>query len=150
MRAVVQRVSRASVHVDQTVTGKIGQGLLVLLAVEKNDTEKDLHWLLDKLSVLRIFSNEDGKFDLSLEDIQGSILLVSQFTLYGDCRKGRRPNFDRSAPPDLAEELYNKGIEYLRAKGIPTETGQFGAMMDVELVNDGPVTLIIDSPNSSE
>src|SRR5690606_15809084 len=107
----------------------------------------DLHWILDKICALRIFSNHDGKFDLSLEDVKGSVLLVSQFTLYGDCRKGRRPSFDQSAPPETAKPLYQLGIDYLRAKGIPTETGIVGAMMDVELINDGPVTLIIDSPS---
>lgn len=146
MRAVIQRVSRAEVRVDGSVTGKIEQGLVVLLAVETNDTETSLQWLLDKICVLRIFSNADGKFDLSLEDVKGSILLVSQFTLYGNCNKGRRPSFDRSAPPEHAEKLYEQGITYLREKGIHTETGIFGAMMDVDLINDGPVTLILDSP----
>lgn len=146
MRAVIQRVSRALVRVQDDITGEISNGILVLLAVEKDDTEADLVWVMDKICSLRIFSNSEGKFDLSLEDVQGSILLVSQFTLYGDCRKGRRPSFDRSAPPLLAEQLYEQGINYLRQKRIHTETGKFGAMMDVELVNDGPVTLIIDSP----
>lgn len=146
MRAVIQRVSRAEVRVDGTITGKIQQGLVVLLAVETNDTETDLKWLLDKICVLRIFSNANGKFDLSLEEVKGSILLVSQFTLYGNCNKGRRPSFDRSAPPEHAEKLYEQGITYLREKGIHTETGKFGAMMDVDLINDGPVTLILDSP----
>jgi D-tyrosyl-tRNA(Tyr) deacylase len=147
MRAVIQRVSRAEVRVDGAITGKINHGLVILLAVETQDTESDLKWIMDKICVLRIFSNDAGKFDLSLEDVKGSILLVSQFTLYGNCNKGRRPSFDRSAPPNIAERLYQQGISYLREKGIHTETGKFGAMMDVDLINDGPVTLILDSPN---
>lgn len=146
MRAVIQRVSHAEVRVNNDITGKIGTGILVLLAIEKEDTETELHWLLDKICALRIFSNDAGKFDLSLQDVNGSVLLVSQFTLYGDCRKGRRPSFDRSAPPQYAEQLYVQGTAYLRQKGIHTETGKFGAMMKVELINDGPVTLIIDTP----
>ncbi len=149
MRAVIQRVSRAEVRVDGKITGEIGRGILILLAVAKEDTEKDLTWLMDKIRTLRIFPNEEGKFDRSVEDIDGEILVVSQFTLYGDCKKGRRPGFDLSAPPAKAEPMYEKAIEYLRSCGIKTEAGRFAAMMDVELVNDGPVTLIIDSPNSS-
>jgi len=116
MRAVIQRVSRAEVRVHHEITGTIGNGILVLLAVEKDDTETGLRWLLDKICSLRIFSNEDGKFDLSLEEVNGSILLVSQFTLYGDCHKGRRPGFDRSAPPELAERLYEQGISIYAKK----------------------------------
>ncbi len=146
MRAVIQRVSRAEVRVEGKCVGKIERGLLVLLAVSKEDTDDDLTWLMDKIRKLRIFPDEQGKFDQSVEDINGQILVVSQFTLYGDCRKGRRPGFDASARPEKAEPMYEKAVEYLRSKGIHTEGGVFGAMMEVELVNDGPVTLIIDSP----
>jgi len=150
MRAVVQRVARAEVRVDGVIVGKIGCGLLTLLAVAKEDTEADLHWLLDKICGLRIFPNEQNKFDRSLEEISGEILLVSQFTLYGDCRKGRRPGFESAAPPELAQPMVEKAIDYLRAKGIPTQAGIFGAMMQVELVNDGPVTLILDTPPKND
>ena len=148
MRAVIQRVSRAEVRVNGKITGSIGRGLLILLAVSKEDTDVQLRWMLDKIRGLRIFPNDEGKFDRSLENIQGEALIVSQFTLYGDCRKGRRPGFDASAPPEIAEPLYDRAIEYMRSKGIKTESGVFGAMMEVELVNDGPVTLILDSPVS--
>ena len=147
MRAVIQRVSRADVKIDGVTTGSIQKGLLVLLAVAKEDTEADLRWLLDKICSLRIFPNDDGKFDRSLEDVGGEILLISQFTLYGDCRKGRRPGFDRSAPPEIAQPLYEQAVAYLNQIGIKTASGVFGAMMQVSLVNDGPVTLIVDSPS---
>lgn len=145
MKAVIQRVSRAEVRVSGHVTGKIEKGLLVLLAVAKGDEEKDLEWLIDKITTLRIFPNEEGKFDRSLIDIQGSILWVSQFTLLGDCRKGRRPGFDQSAPPDQARILYEKAIEITTTKKITTQSGQFGAIMEVDFINDGPVTFIVDS-----
>ncbi|RJP26379.1 MAG: D-tyrosyl-tRNA(Tyr) deacylase [Candidatus Omnitrophota bacterium] len=147
MRAVIQRVARAEVRVHHAITGKIARGLLVLLAVAKEDTDNDLHWLMDKIRSLRIFPNEQGKFDRSVEEIGAEILIVSQFTLYGDCRKGRRPGFDASAPPEIAAPMYERAIAYLREKGIKTEAGIFGAIMEVELLNEGPVTLIIDSPS---
>lgn len=145
MKAVLQRVSRASVSVDGNIVGKIGTGLLILLGVAKDDSHDDIQWLIDKICNLRIFTNQDGKFDLSLLDVKGELLIVSQFTLFADCRKGRRPNFDAAAPPQKAQHLYEQCVEYSRSKGIKTETGQFAAMMDVELVNDGPVTIQIDS-----
>lgn len=145
MKAIVQRVQESRVEVNGTITGKIGNGLLVLLGVGKQDTEEDVRWLFDKICNLRIFANDSGKFDYSLLDINGHILIVSQFTLFGDCRKGRRPNFEKAAPPELARSLYIYSIEYCRSKGIETGEGEFGAMMDVHLINDGPVTLIIDS-----
>lgn len=145
MRAVVQRVSRARVRVDERVTGEIGHGLLVLLGVAKTDVEADAARLADKISTLRLFSDENGKMNRSLQEIGGAVLAVSQFTLHGDCRKGRRPSFDRAAPAEKAELLYEKFIHTLRTRGVPVETGEFQAMMDVELVNDGPVTVIVDT-----
>lgn len=147
MRAVVQRVGRARVTVGDETTGEIQNGLLVLLAVAKTDTETEALRLADKIAGLRIFSDNDanGKMNLSVEETGGSILVVSQFTLYGDCRKGRRPGFDRSAPAELAESLYRKFIDAMRGRGLTVETGAFQAMMDVELVNQGPVTLIVDT-----
>lgn len=149
MRIVLQRVSQAEVRVDGNVVGKIGPGLLILLGVAKDDTESDLDWLVEKVCNLRIFPNEAGKFDRSIKDISGEILVVSQFTLYGDCRKGRRPDFTEAAPPQKAEELYNLSIDKFKAQGLKTESGQFGAMMDVKFINQGPVTLTIDSPRKS-
>ncbi|MDD2463120.1 MAG: D-aminoacyl-tRNA deacylase [Desulfobulbus sp.] len=145
MRAVVQRVSRARVEVDQQVTGAITQGLLVLLGVHRNDTEKDLVWMVDKIHHLRIFEDEQGLMNRSLEDIHGQLLVVSQFTLYGDCRKGRRPSWNEAAPPALAKELYDRFIDLCRQRDIPTESGIFQAMMEVSLTNDGPVTILLDS-----
>lgn len=149
MKALIQRVSRASVAVDGETTGAIGPGLLVLLGVAKNDGPEDMKWVADKFCTLRIFPNHEGKFDKSLLDVNGELLIVSQFTLFADCRKGRRPNFDGAAPPQLAEYLYNQAVEYCRSKGIKTETGRFAAMMDLELVNDGPVTIEIDSKSAA-
>lgn len=149
MRAVIQRVSRAEVRVDGGIAGRIEKGYVVLLAVSKDDTDRDIEWILEKICHIRVFPNEEGKFDRSLLNTGGEVLLVSQFTLYGDCRKGRRPGFDQAAPPELARELFDRAAERLRAKGVRTETGVFGAMMEVDLVNDGPVTLILDSPNAS-
>ncbi len=145
MKAVLQRVSRASVTVAGEVVGQVGRGILVLLGVEQDDTDDDARQLADKTIALRIFDDSDGKMNLSLEEIGGSLLVVSQFTLLGDCRKGRRPSFIGAAPPELAEKLYNIFISAAGSRGIPVATGRFRAMMDVELVNDGPVTLLLDS-----
>ncbi|HLJ92839.1 MAG TPA: D-aminoacyl-tRNA deacylase [Gemmataceae bacterium] len=145
MRAVVQRVSRARVVVDQEVLGQIGRGLLVLLGVAHADTPAQSRWLAEKVVGLRIFADEEGKMNRGLVDVGGEALVVSQFTLYGDCQKGRRPSFVDAAPPDIAIPLYEDFLTALRALGIPTASGRFGAMMQVELVNDGPVTLIVDS-----
>jgi D-aminoacyl-tRNA deacylase len=145
MRAVCQRVSRASVAVDGNVVGIIGPGLLVLLAASKDDDPEQSLWMADKIAGLRIFSDTQGKMNLSLTDVRGEILVVSQFTLYGDCRKGKRPSYSQAAPLAEAEALYRSFIEALQAKAIPVQEGIFGAMMQVELVNDGPVTLIVES-----
>jgi len=145
MRAVVQRVSRASVAVDREVIGRIEHGLLVLLGVAPTDTVEQARWLADKIVGLRIFNDADGKMNLALTDVGGAVLVVSQFTLYGDCRKGRRPSFVGAAPPELAVPLYEEFVNAVRALGTPTATGRFGAMMQVELVNDGPVTLIVET-----
>ena len=145
MRSVVQRVNYASVTVDGEIIGKIDKGLLVLLGVCDADTESDMKWLCDKISGLRIFTDENDKMNLSLEDVSGGILVVSQFTLYGDCKKGRRPNFTGAGKPDYAEKMYEKFIEYIKEKGIYTQSGVFGADMKVELLNDGPVTILLDS-----
>lgn len=145
MRAVIQRVNRASVEVDGDIVGKIENGLLVFLGVGNADTENDLKYIADKTVGLRIFSDDDGKMNLSVADICGEILVVSQFTLYGDCRKGRRPNFTSSMEPASAEKMYESFIEYIKNKGIKTEHGRFGADMQVSILNDGPVTIILDS-----
>ena len=144
MRAVVQRVLNASVAIGGTVKGEIGKGYLVLLGIEENDTEKDLDYIAEKLLGLRVFEDEAGKMNRSVLDAGGSILLVSQFTLYGDARKGRRPSFIRAARPEKAIPLYEAMIALLRA-ALPVETGEFGADMQVSLVNDGPVTILLDS-----
>jgi D-tyrosyl-tRNA(Tyr) deacylase len=145
MRAVVQRVSQARVLVDQEVLGQVGRGLLVLLGVTGADTDEQARWLADKIVGLRIFNDAGGKMNCSLAEVAGSVLVVSQFTLYGDCRKGRRPSFIEAAPPEKAIPLYEAFVNAVRALGVPTATGRFGAMMQVELTNDGPVTLIVDS-----
>ena len=145
MRAVVQRVSRARVSVAGEVIGEVGQGFLVLVGVGKEDTEADADWLSEKIATLRVFEDAEGKMNLALGDIGGAVLAVSQFTLYADCRKGRRPGFDLAAAPELAERLYNYFVGKLRGKIPKVETGKFQAMMQVELVNDGPVTLLLDS-----
>jgi D-aminoacyl-tRNA deacylase len=145
MRAVVQRVSRAEVRVRGQVVGKIGPGLLVLAAVGAGDMPEAGRVLAEKVVHLRIFDNDAGRMDRSVLDTGGSVLCVSQFTLYGDCRKGRRPSYDRAAPPAAAQPLYESFLAALRAFGLPVETGQFQAEMEVELVNDGPVTLLLDS-----
>ena len=145
MRAVVQRVSSSKVTVDGEVTGEINKGLLVLLGVTHEDTSKDVDYIIDKVLNLRIFEDENEKMNLSLKDVGGELLVVSQFTLYGDCVKGKRPSFIQAARPETAIPLYEKFIENLRNQGINVETGSFGADMKVELLNDGPVTLVIDS-----
>jgi len=144
MRAVLQRVSRASVTVDDTVVGKIGCGFLVLVGVKDSDTEVEADWMAEKIASLRLFPDEEGKMNRGLEDVGGAVLVVSQFTLYGDARKGRRPSFVHAAPPDRAELLYRRVAERLAGLGFEVATGVFGAMMDVELVNDGPVTLLLE------
>ncbi|WP_066365476.1 D-aminoacyl-tRNA deacylase [Neobacillus fumarioli] len=145
MRIVVQRSKAASVTVNGEVTGQITKGLVLLVGVTHDDVEEDARFLADKIANLRIFEDENGKMNLSLLDVGGEILSVSQFTLYGDCRKGRRPNFLAAARPEHAIEIYRTFNQLLRQKGIHVETGVFGAMMDVALINDGPVTLIVDS-----
>jgi D-aminoacyl-tRNA deacylase len=144
MRAVVQRVTRARVIIDGKTVGEVGRGLLVLLGVTHDDTVETASWLADKVVGLRIFNDADGKMNLAAGDVGGGVLVVSQFTLYGDCRKGRRPSFIDAARPELAVPLYEAFVNAVKALGLPVATGRFGAMMQVELVNDGPVTLIID------
>jgi D-tyrosyl-tRNA(Tyr) deacylase len=145
MKAVIQRVKSAQVCVDGRVTGKIEQGLLVLLGVGKGDGESDLSFLTSKIPELRIFEDASGKFNLSLREIGGGMLVVSQFTLYGDCRKGRRPSFTDAEDPTQAKILYERFISKLKEQGIPVQTGEFQAKMEVHLINDGPVTLVLDS-----
>ena len=145
MRAVVQRVSSSKVTVDGEVTGEINKGLLVLLGVTHEDTSKDVDYIIDKVLNLRIFEDENEKMNLSLKDVGGELLVVSQFTLYGDCRKGRRPSFSSAARPEVATKLYEEFIEKARKEGIVTKTGQFGAHMMVYLTNDGPVTILLES-----
>jgi D-tyrosyl-tRNA(Tyr) deacylase len=145
MRLVIQRVNEAQVHVDGNLTGQIGKGLLVFLGISKTDTEKEADYLLDKLTGLRIFPDEAGKMNRSIVDAGGSLLIVSQFTLYGDCRKGRRPSFDLAAPPEQAKALYDYFVAAARLTAVRVETGIFQASMQVRLVNDGPVTIIVES-----
>jgi len=145
MRAVVQRVNRAQVTVRGEVTGQIGLGLLVLVGVARDDGESDATYLADKIRGLRIFEDEQGKMNRSVQDVGGSVLAVSQFTLYGDVRHGRRPSFDAAALPEKARQLYEIFVKQIRAAGLPCETGRFQEMMKVELVNDGPVTILLDS-----
>jgi D-tyrosyl-tRNA(Tyr) deacylase len=147
MRAVVQRVTNADVKIDGRVNGKIDDGLLVLLGVGKGDTEEDMKYIADKIIKLRIFSDENDKMNLSLEDVGGSMLVISQFTLYGDCSHGRRPYFGNAMEPVSANEMYEKFVAYIREQGIHIETGEFGADMKVSLTNDGPVTIILESKN---
>jgi len=145
VRAVVQRVAMARVSVDETVCATIGRGLVVLVGVATGDTDDDAAFIARKISHLRIFEDEGGKMNRSVKDIGGSVLVVSQFTLLADCRKGNRPSFTQSAHPDVAEQLLDKTCNLLESEGVPVQTGVFGAMMDVELVNTGPVTIILDS-----
>ncbi|HZJ57448.1 MAG TPA: D-aminoacyl-tRNA deacylase [Clostridia bacterium] len=145
MRAVVQRVSTARVRVGQEITGQIDRGLLVYLGVGIQDEARDLDYILDKVTKLRVFEDQDGKMNLSVEEVGGAILVISQFTLYGDCRRGRRPSFTDAAGPDKAEDFYNQFIHRIREMGISVETGIFKAHMHVESLNDGPVTILLDS-----
>jgi D-aminoacyl-tRNA deacylase len=145
MRAVIQRVTESSVKVDDRTVGAIGKGLMVLLGVSRNDGEKEADYLADKIVNLRIFEDADGKMNRSLLEVGGEMLVVSQFTLLGDCRKGRRPSFVGAAPPEIANALYEYFVEITKKRGIAVQTGEFGAMMAVSLVNDGPVTLIVES-----
>ncbi len=144
MRAVVQRVSRASVSVDGREVGAIGRGLLVLLGVARGDDRSKVAWMADKIAGLRIFADEEGKMNRDLASVGGEVLVVSQFTLYGDVSRGRRPSFVEAAPPEEAIPLYQAFVAALRERRLPVATGEFGAMMQVELVNDGPVTLVIE------
>lgn len=145
MRAVIQRVADASVTVDGETVGKIDHGFLVLLGVAGDDTQEDVIWLAGKVHGLRVFEDDEERMNLALQDVGGSVLVVSQFTLLGDCRKGRRPGFAAAAPPDKADRLYQSFVAELRGHGLNVETGQFQAQMQVNLTNDGPVTLLLDS-----
>ncbi len=148
MRAVIQRVRSACVTVEAKEIARIGRGLLVFVGVGLKDTQDDADYIVGKIQQLRVFEDEDGKMNRSVLDVDGEVLLVSQFTLYGDCRSGRRPSFDAAAPSAAARAIYDSLIETLQRSGTPVRTGEFQAMMDVELVNDGPVTLILDSSRS--
>lgn len=150
MRAVIQRVKYSKVEVEGKVVGEIKKGFNVLLGITHTDTEKDVEWLAKKIKDLRVFEDSDGKMNLGLDEVGGELLIISQFTLYGDCIKGRRPSFIEAAKPDLAIPLYEKFLEKCRSFGIKTEAGIFGADMKVEILNDGPVTLIIDTEHLKE
>jgi len=145
MRAVVQRVSRARVTVGAETTGEIGSGLLIRRGVAREDTEEDADYLVGKIVGLRVFDDEDGRMNLDVRAMKGAALVVSQFTLYGDVRRGKRPSFDAAAPPEQARGLYEYFVEQVRAVGVPCQTGRFQEMMQVELVNEGPVTILMDS-----
>lgn len=145
MRAVVQRVTEASVNVDGDIVGKINEGLLVFVGVGDEDGDKDLDYILDKIVGLRIFQDEQDKMNLSITDIKGELLIISQFTLYGDARKGKRPSFSKSGKPEIGEKYYNELISRTKKLGIKTESGVFGAHMDISLINNGPVTILLDS-----
>ncbi len=147
---MVQRVSRAAVRVDGQTVGAIGRGFVVLAGFTAGDDGPHLEWMAEKLVGLRLFGDADGKMNLALGDVEGALLVISQFTLYGDAQKGRRPSFIAAASPETAEPLYRRFVEALRARGARVETGRFGAMMEVELVNDGPVTLVIDRGDGGE
>jgi len=144
MRVVVQRASQASVRINDEVVGSIGTGLLLLVAMHGQETEEDLAWMANRCVGLRVFEDPEGKMNLSLKDVGGSLLVVSQFTLYGDCSKGRRPSFIKAGDPEISAELIDRFVELLRAEDVDVATGRFGAMMKVELANEGPVTLIIE------
>ena len=145
MRAVIQRVNSGSVTVDGKMVGSIGKGFVVLLGINEKDTEEDVLYMVDKIVNLRIFEDDNEKMNLSLQEVKGELLVVSQFTLYGDCRKGRRPNFMNAARPEKAEKLYKELVQKCREMGVKTETGIFQAYMKVNIENDGPVTIIVDS-----
>lgn len=145
MKAVIQRVKHASVAVEGRVTGQIARGLLVFAGVAPDDGPGDIDFIADKIANLRVFEDDGGKMNRSVLDIAGEVLLISQFTLFGNCRKGRRPDFTAAAPPQLAQAVYNNVIETVRAKGVPVQTGIFAADMQIEALNDGPVTLLLDS-----
>jgi len=145
MKAVIQRVRSASVEIEGTIVGQIQQGLVILLGAARGDGPKDVQYMVEKISQLRIFSDSQGKMNLSVMDVKGEVLVVSQFTLLGNMDKGRRPGFDQAAPPDLAQALYDQVVQNLRAQSLHVETGRFGASMLVSLHNDGPVTFILDS-----
>ena len=145
MKAVIQRVSSASVSVDDTQISSINNGFLILLGVQQGDDEKDLEYLVNKTARMRIFKDDKQHMNLSIQDVNGEALVVSQFTLCADTRRGRRPSFIHAAPPEMAEQMYQQFCEQLRTAGVPVQTGRFGAMMDVSLINDGPVTIILDS-----
>lgn len=148
MKALIQRVSKAKVEVDKNVIGQINKGILILLGIGHEDTEKDIEYLVDKIAHLRIFENEGKPMDKSVSDINGELLVVSQFTLYGNLKKGRRPDFGDAADPALAKEFYEKFVEACQGTGLKVETGEFAAMMDVTLTNDGPVTFMLESNSS--
>jgi D-tyrosyl-tRNA(Tyr) deacylase len=148
MRVLVQRVARAAVRVEGTMVASIGPGALLLVAFKRGDSDIDLTWMAEKVANLRIFEDEAGKLNRSLLEVGGQALVVSQFTLYGDARKGRRPSFDASAPAELARPLFQKFVDILGSRGVPTAVGRFQAVMQVELVNDGPVTIMLDSPGT--
>lgn len=145
MRAVIQRVSSARVVVDGKSVGEIGRGIVILMAVKTGDSKREIEWMAEKCTNLRIFENDEGKFNLSIKQVGGSILVVSQFTLYGDCRRGRRPSFTESAPNQEAERIYDLFVDELKKSGLEVETGMFGRRMSVEIRNEGPVTFILDS-----
>jgi D-tyrosyl-tRNA(Tyr) deacylase len=151
MRALIQRVNRGSVSIDGKIYSSIGRGMVILLGVKNGDTEQDAKYLADKCSNLRIFDDESGRMNISVKDIGGEVLVISQFTLYGDTRRGNRPDFTSAAKPDIAEKLYNKFVEYLKQnlEEDKVKTGIFRAMMEVEIINDGPVTIIVESKGSS-
>lgn len=144
MKIVIQRVTSASVRVNNEVIGKIGKGLLLLAGFHKDDTDEDLKWVCNKITKLRIFEDNEGKMNKSVHDVDGSLLVISQFTLYGNVKKGTRPSFIDAAPPGIAEPMYNRMINILKESGLKTESGKFAAMMDVQLVNSGPVTIILE------
>lgn len=145
MRAVVQRVKEARVEVEGEVAGRIGEGILLFLGIRKDDAQDDIKYLVEKALGLRMFDDNAGKMNLSIAEVGGEILIVSQFTLYGDCRKGRRPSFDEAASPDMAEKLYGIFVEEVKKRGINVQTGRFRALMDIHLINSGPVTILLDS-----
>jgi D-tyrosyl-tRNA(Tyr) deacylase len=145
MRAAIQRVKEAMVEVEGEVVGRIGGGILLFLGIRKDDTQDDIKYLVEKVVGLRIFEDDAGKMNLSIADVEGEILVVPQFTLYADCRKGRRPSFDEAASPDIAERLYSLFVEEVKKRGVNVQTGRFRAIMDIHLVNSGPVTILLDS-----